>query len=166
MNVKGPSGSAAVERALRLVVASGIDHDLDAPASESLVRSAELRLGLTFPPSYRTFLRIAGCGGVQGEEFYGLVADAGLDVPGVPNAVWLYETETASRQPRRYFQIYNYGDGTAVALDLERQRSDGEVPCVASHAGRWQQTEDVATEFGTFFLAVITDALGADATSA
>jgi hypothetical protein len=147
-------GEAAVLEGLKLARAGLVDHDFDVPASEALIDAAQQRLGLSFPPSYRRFLREAGCGGVGSEEFYGLVP-AGLDARGVPNAIWLYEDARRRGQPPRYFEVYDYGDGTAVALDFDRPSPNGEVPCVAAHAGDWTQTEDVASDFGAFFVAIV-----------
>jgi antitoxin YobK len=116
--------------------------------------------------SYRSFLREAGCGGVDGEEFYGLVP-AGLDARGVPNAVWLYEDGLRRGQPARFFVVYDYGDGTAVALDLDRPGPDGELPCVAAHAGNWTHSEPVAPDFGAFLLATVREVMSdPDAASA
>lgn len=151
-------GESAVREGLELARSGAVDEDLDVPASEDVIVSAEKRLGFGFPPSYRTFLREAGCGGVGGEEFYGLVP-AGLEASGVPNAVWLYEDARRRGQPSRFFEIYGYGDGTAVALDVGLVGLDGEMPCVAAHAGDWSQVEVVAPDFGAFFLATIREVL-------
>ena len=87
----------------------------------------------------------------------------GLDGHAIPNAVWLYEQERRRGQPARYFTVYDYGDGTGVALDLGRPEPDGEVPCVAAHAGDWEHAEDIAPDFGAFFLALLTMPLRRDA---
>jgi hypothetical protein len=157
-------GEAALREGLELARAGAVDHDLDVPASETLIRAAEQRLGLRFPQLPEVSAR-GGCGAVDGEEFYGLVP-SGLDRHGVPNAVWLYEDACRRGQPARYFAVYDYGDGTAVALDFDRPGPDGEVPCVAAHAGNWEQSEDVAADFGAFFLATVREVVDAEGTSA
>jgi antitoxin YobK len=42
---------------------------------ERLVSLAEETLGVSFPPSYRSFVRRFGAGNIAAEEIYGVVSD-------------------------------------------------------------------------------------------
>ena len=123
---------------------------------EELVRRAEQRIGYGFPPSYRCFLSELGTASFGGEEVYGLIAH-NLDGFGVPNALWLYETNLAEfAQPVRYFEFFDYGDGTTVALVLDSRDAAGECALAETHAGTWAEyVEDVPGDFGSFLLALV-----------
>jgi hypothetical protein len=115
-----------------------------------LIEAAERRLGLSFSPSYRHFMLQAGCGGVDGEQFYGLVP-AGLDALGTERRLALRGGDP-ERKAGEVLRDLRLGDGTEVALDLDRPAPAGETPCVAAHAGNRTHTEEVAPDFGAFFL--------------
>ncbi len=76
---------------------------------------------------------------------------------GVPNALWLYRTNiTKFTQPARYFEFFDYGDGTTVALDLDSRDASGECALAETHAGLWAEyVEDVDGDFGSFLLALV-----------
>ena len=65
---------------------------------EEHVSRAEHALGLSFPPSYRRFLRELGAGGVGSEEIYGLINDDFDDVR-PPGAVARGASSFASSSP-------------------------------------------------------------------
>jgi SMI1-KNR4 cell-wall len=133
------------------------------PCPKQLIRRAEERVGQPFPPSYRAFLAAVGTTSFGGEEAYGLIPD-NFDGFGVPNTLWLYESNVKEYgQPRRYFEFYNYGDGTTVALDLDRRRDDGEYALCETHAGASAEyVEGVEGDFGTFLLDLVRERLAHD----
>jgi hypothetical protein len=106
-----------------------------------------------FPPSYRAFLAAVGTASFGGHEVYGLISH-NFEGSGVPNALWLYESNVKNcGQPSRFFEFYDYGDGTTVALDLDRRGDYGECALTQTHAGAWEEyVEDVDGDFGTFLL--------------
>jgi hypothetical protein len=119
-----------------------------------LIRRAEQQIGQRFPPSYRYFLAELGAASFNGNEFYGLIPHD-FEGVGVPNALWLYRTHIATfAQPARYFEFFNYGDGTTVALDLDARDPSGECALAETHAGGWAEcVDDVDGDFGSFLLA-------------
>ena len=123
---------------------------------DDLIREAEERLGQPFPPSYRAFLAAMGTATFGGQEIYGLIPGR-LEGQGIPNALWLYERNVADlAQPTRYFEFYDYGDGTTVALDLDHRDSDGECALAMTHAGAWSEhAEPVNGDFGMFLLDLV-----------
>jgi hypothetical protein len=121
---------------------------------EELIRRAEHELGQPFPPSYRCFLAELGAASFNGNEFYGLIPHD-FEGIGVPNALWLHRTHIAQfAQPARYFEFFDYGDGTTVALDLGSRHASGECALAETHAGGWAEcVDDVDGDFGSFLLA-------------
>jgi hypothetical protein len=149
-------GVAEVHEAIALVRARPELLSAFGPCPEDLIRQAEQRVGHVFPPSYRYFLSELGTASFGGEEIYGLIA-GNLDGIGVPNALWLYENNLAGfAQPARYFEFYNYGDGTTVALDFSSRAPEGECALAETHAGAWDEhVEIVEGDFGSFFLDLV-----------
>ena len=117
---------------------------------------AERQIGQRFPPSYRYFLSELGTAGFGGDEIYGLIPQNFLGAGG-PNALWLYRHNlTAFAQPARYFEFFDYGDGTTVALDLAARDASGECLLAETHAGGWEEYhEEVEGDFGSFLLALV-----------
>jgi len=77
----------------------GCQIDLDGEKPVSLIDSAEDTLGVKFPPSYREFLLLFGCGDIAGQEFYGVIKPD-FAKSGIPDAVWLTIRErTDSKLP-------------------------------------------------------------------
>jgi antitoxin YobK len=118
------------------------------PRDLSVVATAEKRLGVRFPPSYRRFLLEFGCGNVGSQEIYGLI-DQDVERGPIPNAAWLNLERRARGWRPTLFVIYESGDGTSHALDLDRLDSEGEASAwLLDVAGN--PTEQVATDFGDF----------------
>jgi len=149
-------GVSDVDEAVRLMRARPSLLSEAGACPEALILHAEERVAHPFPPSYRAFLAAVGTASFGAEEVYGLIA-FNFNGVGVPNALWLYEKNvTEWDQPPRYFEFYDYGDGTTVALDFERRRDDAECALVETHAGAWtEQVEAVPGDFGTFLLELV-----------
>jgi hypothetical protein len=138
------------------------DDDFHGPKPESLIRLAEETLGLSFPPTYRTFLSRYGCGGVEGFEVYGLVSDDFVH-SGIPDAIWLTldERETGGAPPSLIF-VAHTGDGGYYAIDVSLKTPNGESPVVEWWPGFGDAVGNgriVASDFGAFFLEQVRQAL-------
>lgn len=122
--------------------------DFVGPRDLTVVAAAEQRLGVRFPPSYRRFLLEFGCGNVGSQEIYGVI-DQDVERGPIPNAVSLNLKRRARGWSPALFVIYESGDGTSHALDLDRLDSEGEAAVwLLDVTGN--PTEQVAANFGEF----------------
>jgi hypothetical protein len=119
---------------------------------EHLVRAAELRLGVIFPPTYREFLLRLGAGSFGGSEFYGVI-DGNFEESEVPNGVWLTLTERREVGMSGDLVIVgSTGDGGFYCLEAGREKESPVIvfqPGVVSHP---RCGETVAADFGDFLL--------------
>ena len=84
---------------------------------------------MIFPPTYRAFLQHLGCGGVKGEEFYG-IPKSGLTSPSVPNSIWVTLKERKDANlPQSVIIVANNGVGGWYLSTLKRN-ADGDSPVV------------------------------------
>jgi hypothetical protein len=131
-------------------------------ASEDLIGEAEQALGVSFPPTYRNYLRTLGAGSFGAEEFYGILG-ADLGAPYVPNAVWLTLTNRHDfGLPVHLIDIYSLGEGTDFFLDVSKTEAGGECPVVTWHPGCTRPQDRVqieASDFGKFFLDLVKEVL-------
>lgn len=129
---------------------------------EEVVARAEQALGVSFPPSYREFVRELGAGDIAGAEFYG-VTSGEFESSSVPNGIWFTLQERAdSGLPQPLVVIYSVGEGTLFALDTAQRDDDDESPVVAWVPGvsrSEDQLETIAPDFGTFFRETVGQAL-------
>lgn len=124
--------------------------DFEGEKDEALIVKAEKALGLAFPPSYRKFLSVLGCGEIEGLEFYGLIGDD-FENSSVPDAIWLtLDERKSSGLPGHLILVYATGDGTYYALDTSQKGSNGECPVVAYDLNGG--TTHVADDYGAFLL--------------
>jgi hypothetical protein len=138
------------ERAKAFIQATG-EGGFIGQRQEEWVAEAERQLGITFPPTYRRFLRELGCGGFRSEEFYGIV-DADLLRGPVPNGVWLTLDERQCTQLAPSFVIVQSGgDGSWYAIDTAQRNIEGESPVLILDVN-CHPYEVVAEDFGRFFL--------------
>lgn len=150
-----------LEQAIQLIdgMASA---DFHGPKAEVLVVQAEQALGLTFPPTYRQFLRSVGCGAVSSNEFFGIV-DGDFENSSVPDAIWLtLRHQRMSRLPRSLILVSETGDGGYYAIDRSQVASNGESPVVEWWPGMPDASGNgrvVAEDFGSFFLQRVRSAL-------
>lgn len=132
------------------------------PRPESLIRTAERKLGLQFPPTYRRFLVEFGAGSFGSEEIYGLV-DEELESAVVPNGIGLTLRDRKEYQlPHDLVAVYDLGDGEAFYLDLGA-RENGEAPIIVYHPGytsEEQPGEIVAQDFGQFLHDLVQSQIG------
>ncbi|WP_082858507.1 SMI1/KNR4 family protein [Planctomyces sp. SH-PL62] len=91
------------------------------------ITSAEADLQVSFPPSYRAFLREFGAGHVSSEDIFGLGGPQHSDV------VWLAKelrSRTTTRFPRHLVPIRNDGFGNYDCIDTSTVLPNGECPIV------------------------------------
>lgn len=134
---------------------------------ESSLSRAERVLSLSFPPTYRLFIKKYGTCSIAGEEFYGIPKVEEYEKSTVPNGIWnTLKHRRAFHLPEKMILIYDVGDGEKFALDLRQQKSDGEAPVVAWTPGM-SKPEDtleiIAEDFGTFLYETVKRALESDA---
>jgi len=153
-----------LRRAFALIERAGARADFEGAKSEGLVGLAEERLGVTFPPSLRAFLRRFGCGGVAGREFYGIIRED-FENSGVPDAVWItLEERRSSGLPFHLVIVYATGDGAYFAVDRSSVDEEGESPVVLWIPGEStpeSKLEVVASDYGRFLRNTLEGALGA-----
>ena len=99
------------------------------PVSEAQITAAEEALGVTFPPSYRTFLRTFG--GIQIPPHLGIVHDfMGVN----PNHDVVNQTLTARVERKLADHLVVVGMGAQCqewfCLDVSRENAAGEYPVV------------------------------------
>lgn len=124
--------------------------DFEGAKPESLLAKAEAALGLTFPPSYRSFLGELGCGDINGLEVFGLISDDFKNST-IPNGIWLTldARRVISLNPA-FVLISEGGDGSYYALDTRQVGESGEAPVVLLTVDG-KHSQKVAESFGDYF---------------
>lgn len=144
-------GMKELDRALELIEEDG-SGDFEGPKSPELVITAEKRLGLLFPPTYKKFLLEMGCGDIAGLEIYGLI-NGDFDDSSIPDTVWVTMDERKScRLPSGLVLVAAGDDGCYYALDIAEAGKDGECPVVKWDSVQARITETISPDFGSFLL--------------
>ena len=100
-------------------------------ASDDKITSAEEYLGLSFPESYKLFLKNYGAGNIAYYEIYGITKYGSFEDAGVPNGIWLTMQERQSIDlPKELVIVYDTGMEFYFCLDTS-QMKNGECPVVA-----------------------------------
>lgn len=153
---------ADLELAFQLIDSMGVG-DFHGPKSEALIAKAEQALGVTFPPTYKLFLRRFGCGAVPPHEFYGVI-DSDFQNSSVPDAIWLtMKYQRMAELPTSLILVSDTGDGGYYAIDRSRVTPDGESQIILLSPGAscdGGQCSVVAGDYGEFFLSRVRQALG------
>ena len=136
-----------LQRAFELIDDNG--GDFEGNKSGSLIAKAEQELNVSFPPSYKKFLSVYGCGDIEGLEFYGLINED-FENSSVPDAVWLTLSERQIGLPRELILVYMTGDGIYYAIDTGNVSDNGESPIVAYELDGL--TRKVYNDYGLFLL--------------
>jgi antitoxin YobK len=151
---------ADYEEALALVRAHQENALFAGPQSERVVLAAEAILGMTFPPTFRRFVRELGAGGIGSEEVYGII---GEDFTGpVPDGIWLtLKMRSDSKLPDTMVMIYDASESEYLVLDTSQTDSVGECPVKVwyPHWDKGDDQEIIAPDFGSFFLSVLSDGI-------
>jgi hypothetical protein len=112
------------------------------PVSDEEITAAERELGISFPKSYRTFIRQYGVGRLQFYEIFGIPRDR------LWGDVVMMNQLASGQLPRQYLQFTRDLDGLPYYLDMSQVGSDGECPVVVCGPGN--ETEVVADSFLDF----------------
>lgn len=138
-----------VDKAIALINLHLDESDFEWAKEELLVKLAENYLEITFPDSYRYFLKKLGCGDIAGQEFYGVINEEKIN-SGIPDATWI--TLKYRRQfdlPAKYIVFYHFGDGNYAVLDCEKNNQGNNIVEI------WSPSENTfqffSADFGSFF---------------
>lgn len=134
--------------AIELIAKNG-GGDFDGKKEFSLVDKAEKTLRLKFPPTYKKFLNVLGCGDIEGLEFFGIINDD-FENSSVPDAIWLTLDERKEGLANNLILIYAAGDGTYCAIDTSQVNSSNENPVIAYMPDG--STKVIADDYGSFLL--------------
>jgi len=135
--------------------------DFGPPASEDMIQAAEQYLGLRFPPSYREFLALAGCGSFSGREFYG-ITPGGIEATAIPSVTFATMDERRHGLPAHFVLFEDPGTDEQYVLDTQDLSREGEAPVKV-----WRPASDrgslavVASDFGTYLLRAAEEARSA-----
>jgi hypothetical protein len=143
-----------LETGLRYAAEHPDEADFEGPRDDALVAAAEAALGLTFPPTYRRFLRELGAGDLGTREFYGVIDDD-WSSPGPPDAIGTTLHERREWQlPERFVIVAETGDGAWYVLDTAQAGAGGEAPVLvwtSNLSSLDDPPERAADDFGAFF---------------
>jgi hypothetical protein len=122
-----------VERVRRRLTGNDSPVQIAGPVSEAQITAAEEALGVTFPPSYRTFLRTFG--GIQIPPHLGIVHDfMGVDRDQTRQTDVVNQTLTARVERKLAEHLVVVGMGAQCqewfCLDVSRENAAGEYPVV------------------------------------
>jgi hypothetical protein len=132
--------------------------DFEGPKPDHLIENAEATLGLSFPPTYREFLRRLGAGDIAGAEFYGVIKDDFIH-SSVPDAIWLTLDERKnSNLPESLIIVADTGYGHYYAIDVSKKTATEESPIVEWSPGD-NSSQVVADDFGAFLLQRLREAV-------
>jgi len=127
--------------------------------SEAEIGQAERELGVTFPKSYKFFLRELGDCDVAGEEIYGIVIRDGQMLGAVTETLDLRDS---AGMPPHLVAFRPDGMGGYFTFDTSKMSPEGEAPVFAWGAGTHSATEFeyIGSDFGTVVLRLAQRGLG------
>lgn len=123
--------------------------DFAGPQAEEAVRDAEVNLGVTFPPSYRVFLKEFGAGGVESEEVVGLGGPDHLDIVKLTKRL----RERDNHLPDCLLPLRNDGFGNydCIHLDLEGDNKERAIVQWNHDGGLNQDYDVISPSFSSWF---------------
>jgi hypothetical protein len=105
--------------------------------TQAIVASAEAKLGLSFPPSFREYLLRWGNLSFDGCEYYGLTRNTDFENASIPNCVWFtLRKRSQVGLPGSLVVFRNIDDDEYVCVDTDHAL-DGEERGIAI----WDNTE-------------------------
>jgi hypothetical protein len=126
--------------------------DTVGPQEESLIASAEAFLGVTFPPSYREFVRRWGALGFGPEEVYGVTSDH-FERSSVPNGIWFTaQSRSDSGLPLGLLVVVNDNGERFYCIDTSQKDARGESPIVIWDVSARSIVGTKSPSFGDFLL--------------
>jgi antitoxin YobK len=127
--------------------------------SDALIQMAEDALGVTFPATYRKFVKDFGAGGFGFAELYGVVRED-FENSGVPDVVWY--TMFARKKwglPSNLLPVYDLGDGELYCIETEQVQErnyEGQVVTYSpAYSSDEQCKEIIAEDFGKLLLELV-----------
>jgi len=140
------------EKAIKLIEQNKDLCEDIAPQSENAIVNAETALSVSFPKSYKKFLKLIGSLSLGPIDIFGLTFNDYSKY--MPNDV---VCETLKKRkisispafPRNFVPVYDLGDGEIFCFDTEQMNVKGECPLVAWYFGR---IEHLYEDFGDFLL--------------
>lgn len=124
----------------------------------SLIEAAEKALDLTFPQTYRRFLREFGCGSIGHEEIYGII-HADFHRSSVPDAVWTtMQQRILSSISKRLVITMSLGDGDFAAILCTDGNDEGAIVRYSPGSDN-EFEEEMASDFGEFILGIVRSTL-------
>lgn len=149
------------EIAKELIMNSSKFSNFQGSKEETLICAAEEYLAIKFPPTYRTFLKEFGAGGLGSFEIYGLVNDNFIN-SGIPDVVWLTaKWRKELRLPDHLIPVYGLGDGEYYCLDLKASNGAEAkvVAFVPGFSSPTQALDVIASDFGELLLLLVNQEL-------
>jgi hypothetical protein len=152
-----------LEKAFQLIDANPNKADYVPSISELLLAKAEATLDVTFPPTYKIYLKKYGTLGFGSVEIYGLTENEDFEHATIPNAIWLTNKYYKNKNlPKGIVLIYDTGDGDYYGIDTRQKNEFGESPVVLWMPGVSKPDDKlkiIAPDFGTFLYETIKNAL-------
>ena len=94
---------------------------------DATIASAEAKLGVLFPPSFREYLRRWGNLSFDGCEYYGLTRNTDLEKAGVPNCVWFtLRKRSQVGLPQGLVVFRNNDDDEYICIDTDQKLNGDE----------------------------------------
>lgn len=139
--------------------------DFEGPKSDALIKKAEDKLQVSFPQSYRSFLKELGCGNIGGQEFYGLISE-NFENSGIPDAIWvtLFQRKAANL-PDKFVIVGSNGRGGYYVIEGSKEHTGSESPVFLWVPGIPKFEENfkvIAEDFGQFIFNTIRESLLAE----
>ena len=126
--------------------------DFSGGISEAKIKSAENYLGVSFPDSYKDFLKIYGTIDIGCYEIYGILKSCNFIDSGVPDAIWMtMEERKAIDLPEELVIVYDTGMEFFFCLDTSEMK-DGECPVVSISDCGGGEKEIVYDSFPEFLM--------------
>ncbi len=144
------ASEADVRRSIAEIAKRGTGHFVG-PISDALIRMAEARLAVSFPPGYRAFVAALGCGDIGAREFYGLVGEP-IDKGPIPNVVWYTLELRRDGLKLSSIPVYEPGEGSIYILDTNDPLENLHVWFPGSSS-----TEPLGQTFGELLLEALED---------
>jgi len=147
------------QEALEILSSKNLILDYFYPQPLNRIIEAEKLLDISFPKSYKEFLRQFGSIGFHGEEIYGLNNSYDYSSYVYCNIVCATLEERKVNQdpsfPLYLIPIHALGNGELSCLDTSQMNEEGECPVVAWYFGATLpngKLEILAEDFGAFLL--------------
>jgi hypothetical protein len=135
------------------------------PRPEHAIKRSERRLGVTFPPSFRSFLGEFGGGNVEGHEIFGLPYAHDVQDMFLPNVVAInLDKRIREGLPKRVLAFYADEQGYPgyYVMDLGQLDSRGEALVCrwdVMVSAEWTELTPIAVNFGSALVEITEDIL-------